>query len=217
MSSPMSGGFNRQGAGLRAGLTLEYPMSLGIYTDYRDAQRAVDYLSDNEFPVENCMIVGTELKQIERVVGRLTWGRVLAGGALSGAWFGVFIGLILSMFESVNVLGVVVSTVIWGTAGLVGSLIGGAIAIGSSLATLLLMRKTAALDPMFVMVAALGGFMGKLIVLLLAVILLRNQPWLEPKALGITLVATVLVTSFLEARASKRSRSQMVVPASEGT
>jgi ATP synthase protein I len=115
------------------------------------------------------------------------------------------------------VLGVVVSTVIWGTAGLNGSLIGGAIAIGSSLATLLLMRKTAALDPMFVMVAALGGFMGKLIVLLLAVILLRNQSWLEPKALGITLVATVLVTSFLEARASKRSRSQMVVPASEGT
>jgi hypothetical protein len=95
-------------------------------------------------------------------------------------------------------------------------LIGGAIAIVSSLATLLLMSKTASLDPMFVMVAALGGFMGKLLVLLLAVILLRNQSWLEPKALGITLVATVLVTSYLEARASKRSRSQMVVPASEG-
>ena len=77
-------------------------------------------------------------------------------------------------------------------------------------------RKTAALDPMFVMVAALGGFMGKLIVLLAAVILLRGQDWLEPKALGITLVATVVVTSILEARASKRSRSQMVVPASEG-
>ncbi|GLY54441.1 hypothetical protein Lesp01_80970 [Lentzea sp. NBRC 102530] len=114
------------------------------------------------------------------------------------------------------VVGVAVSTVIWGTPGLFGSLIGGAIAIVSGLATLLLMRKTAALDPMFVMVAALGGFMGKLIVLLLAVILLRNQSWLEPKALGITLVATVLVTSYLEARASKRSRSQMVVPASEG-
>lgn len=114
------------------------------------------------------------------------------------------------------VLGVAVSTAIWGTAGLFGSLIGGAIAIVSSLATLLLMSKTASLDPMFVMVAALGGFMGKLLVLLLAVILLRNQPWLEPKALGITLVATVLVTSYLEARASKRSRSQMVVPASDG-
>ncbi|MBB2891149.1 general stress protein [Flexivirga oryzae] len=115
MSSPMSGGFGRQpNARLQQGLTLDYPMSLGVYTDYRDAQRAVDYLSDKEFPVENCMIVGTELKQIERVVGRLTWGRVLAGGALSGAWFGAFIGLILSMFDSVNVLSVVLSTVVFG-------------------------------------------------------------------------------------------------------
>lgn len=114
-------------------------------------------------------------------------------------------------------VGVVVSTVIWGTSGLFGSLIGGAIAIGSSLGTLLLMRKTAALDPMFVMIAALGGFMGKLIVLLAVVLLLRGQAWLEPKALGITLAATVVVTSFLEARASRRSRSQMVVPASDGT
>lgn len=115
MTSPMSGGFGRQSVSPRGGLTLEYPMSLGVFTEYADAQRAVDYLSDNEFPVENCMIVGTELKQIERVVGRLTWGRVLAGGALSGAWFGAFIGLILSMFESgVNVLGVVISTVIFG-------------------------------------------------------------------------------------------------------
>lgn len=63
MSSPMSGGFGRQpNARLQQGLTLDYPMSLGVYTDYRDAQRAVDYLSDKEFPVENCMIVGTELK-----------------------------------------------------------------------------------------------------------------------------------------------------------
>ena len=115
------------------------------------------------------------------------------------------------------VLGVVVSAVIWGTEGLSGALIGGGIAIGSSLATLLLMRKTAALDPMFVMIAALGGFMGKLIVLLAVVVLLRGQTWLEPKALGITLAATVVVTSFLEARASKRSRSQMVVPASSGS
>ncbi|SER22118.1 hypothetical protein SAMN05216188_10922 [Lentzea xinjiangensis] len=111
-------------------------------------------------------------------------------------------------------VGVVVSTVIWGTAGLFGSLIGGVIAVGSSFATLLLMRKTAALDPMFVMIAALGGFMGKLIALLGVVILLQGQTWLEPKALGITLAATAVVTSFLEARASRHSRSQMVVPAS---
>ncbi|WP_265447165.1 general stress protein [Flexivirga meconopsidis] len=115
MSSSMSGGFNRPGAALRGGLSLEYPMSLGVYTDYLEAQKAVDYLSDNQFPVQNVMIVGTDLKQIERVVGRLTWGRVIAGGALSGAWFGAFIGLILSLFDNgVNVFAVVISTIIFG-------------------------------------------------------------------------------------------------------
>ena len=78
--------------------SLEYPQSLGVYDKYADAQKAVDYLSDNEFPVQNCLIVGTELRQVERVTGRLTWGRVLMGGAASGAWLGMLIGLLLSIF-----------------------------------------------------------------------------------------------------------------------
>lgn len=110
----MSGGLNRNRKVLPGGLNLEYPMSLGIFGDYLDAQRAVDYLSDSEFPVQNCMIVGTELKQVERVIARLTWGRVLAGGAASGAWFGAFLGLILSMFSNVHVVPAVFSTIIFG-------------------------------------------------------------------------------------------------------
>ena len=90
------------GLGRRAlsgqGLTLDYPMSLGTFEKYDQAQRAVDYLSDHEFPVENCMIVGTELKQVERVTGRLTRGRVAGAGALSGRWMGLFVGLIFSLF-----------------------------------------------------------------------------------------------------------------------
>ncbi len=77
---------------------LEYPQSLGVFDKYVDAQKAVDYLSDNEFPVQNCLIVGTELRQVERVTGRLTWGRVLLAGAASGAWLGLLIGLLLSIF-----------------------------------------------------------------------------------------------------------------------
>ncbi len=79
---------------------LEYPQSLGVYDKYAEAQKAVDFLSDNEFPVENCLIVGTELKQVERVTGRLTWARVLTAGAGSGVWLGLFIGLLLSIFSS---------------------------------------------------------------------------------------------------------------------
>ncbi|WP_068422907.1 general stress protein [Janibacter terrae] len=80
-------------------LGLDYPMSLGTYDSYREAQRAVDYLADNEFPVQDVMIVGTDLKQVERVRGRLTSGKVVLGGVLSGIWIGVFVGLIFAMFE----------------------------------------------------------------------------------------------------------------------
>ena len=79
-------------------LTLDYPLSIGVFATYSEAQRAVDSLSDSGFPVQNCLIVGTDLRQLERVTGRLTWGRVLLGGALSGLWLGLFVGLIFSLF-----------------------------------------------------------------------------------------------------------------------
>src|SRR5690348_9994062 len=79
--------------------SLEYPQSLGVFDKYADAQKAVDFLSDNEFPVQNVLIVGTELKQVERVTGRLTWGRVLTAGAGSGLWFGLFVGIVLTAFS----------------------------------------------------------------------------------------------------------------------
>jgi hypothetical protein len=96
MSLQPKGPGGRQGF---ATLSLEYPMSLGVFEKYEEAQRAVDTLSDNQFPVENCLIVGTDLKQLERVTARLTWGRVALGGVLSGVWLGLFVGLILSLFS----------------------------------------------------------------------------------------------------------------------
>ena len=80
-------------------LRLEYPMSLATYDSYAEAQRTVDFLADKDFPVQDVMIVGTDLKQVERVRGRLTTGKVVVGGLLSGIWIGVFVGLIFAMFE----------------------------------------------------------------------------------------------------------------------
>ena len=70
---------------------------IGSYPTYEAAQRAVDYLSDNQFPVQTVTIVGVDLMQVERVTGRLSWTKVLGGGVLSGAWLGVFIGLVLGL------------------------------------------------------------------------------------------------------------------------
>ena len=110
---------------LKSGLTLEFPQSLGVYDQYEQAQKSVDFLSDHEFPVENCMIVGTELKQVERVTGRLTYNRVAVGGLLSGVWLGLFVGLVLSLFDNQNAFVTILSTALFGAVfGLVWALIG---------------------------------------------------------------------------------------------
>jgi len=72
------------------------------YGTYLEAQRAVDYLSDNHFPVQFVTIVGTGLQMVERVTGRLTYTRMAVAGALSGLWFGLCVGLVLSFFGGTN-------------------------------------------------------------------------------------------------------------------
>jgi hypothetical protein len=73
---------------------------IGSYETYEEAQRAVDYLADQEFAVEDVTIVGVDLMLVERVIGRLSWGRVLGAGAVTGAWFGLFVGLLLALFAA---------------------------------------------------------------------------------------------------------------------
>ena len=72
--------------------------TVASYPSYEEAQAAVDRLSDERFPVENLDIVGSGLRLVERVTGRLTNARAAAAGAASGAWFGLFIGLLVGLF-----------------------------------------------------------------------------------------------------------------------
>jgi hypothetical protein len=89
---------------------------IGSYDTYVEAQRAVDFLSDQEFPVKHVSIVGSDLKMVENVLGRLTRGRAAAAGAASGAWFGLFVGVLLSIFASddTNTFGLILSAVLYG-------------------------------------------------------------------------------------------------------
>src|SRR5829696_8297324 len=70
------------------------------YESYEQAQAAVDYLSDEKFPVENVTIIGSDLRMVETVTGRLTLGRAIAAGAAAGAWWGLFVGLLLGIFSA---------------------------------------------------------------------------------------------------------------------
>jgi hypothetical protein len=70
------------------------------YANYLEAQQAVDTLSDNRFPVQKVAIVGVDLRMVEQVIGRMSWGRAAAGGLMTGAWFGLLLGLFVSFFAS---------------------------------------------------------------------------------------------------------------------
>jgi len=126
---------------------------------------------------------------------------------LAGAMFrGALIPTVVTV-----VLCVVVFGVLYGVPGALGALVGGLVIIASSLATLWLMHRTAALEVHFVMAAALGGFMLKMLVLLGVMILLRDVEILHTNSVAITMVATILVTAGTEARASKRTRTPNVI------
>ncbi|MET0414937.1 MAG: general stress protein [Actinoplanes sp.] len=89
---------------------------VGTFADYGSAQQAVDLLSDQKFPVERTAIIGTDLRLVENVLGRLTTGRAALAGAASGAWFGLFIGLIFGLFSDSSWFGVILVCLLIGAA-----------------------------------------------------------------------------------------------------
>ena len=77
---------------------LEYPQQVGVYNTYDDAQKVVDFLADARVPVENLCIVGTELRSVERVLGRRSWRTVVGQGVQSGVSTGLMITLLMWLF-----------------------------------------------------------------------------------------------------------------------
>lgn len=76
---------------------------IATYGTYQEAQSAVDKLAESEgFPVQSAAIVGNDMKSVERVTGRLSWGRAAGAGAASGLWLGLLFGLVTTIFTPAN-------------------------------------------------------------------------------------------------------------------
>jgi hypothetical protein len=89
--------------------------TIGSYSSYREAERAVDWLSDQGFAVERVTIVGTGLRYVERVAGRVTTGRAALMGAGQGALIGLLFALLFGIFfTGPNFLGLLLYAVIAG-------------------------------------------------------------------------------------------------------
>jgi hypothetical protein len=88
---------------------------LGTYDTYLEAQRIVNRLATADFPVKQLSIVGNDLKTVENITGKLTYGRAALAGAASGAWFGLFLGLLLFLFSPTGEFAIIFA------AGLIGA------------------------------------------------------------------------------------------------
>jgi len=107
--SPFGGRVGRAFPSLPKGETV------ASFETYAEAQAAVDTLAKAEFPLKELAIVGTDLTSVERITGKLTWGRAAGAGALSGAWLGTFLGLLFFIFSPTGTsLGILISAVLMG-------------------------------------------------------------------------------------------------------
>lgn len=107
--SPFGGRMGRTFPALPKGETV------ASFETYPEAQAAVDALAKAEFPVKELAIVGTDLTSVERITGKLTWGRAAGAGAISGAWFGTFLGLLFFIFSPTGTsVGILISAVLLG-------------------------------------------------------------------------------------------------------
>lgn len=117
----------------RRGAQISVPRgeTVGEFDTYAAAQRTVDRLAKADFPVADVAIVGSDLKTVERVTRKLSWNRAALEGALSGAWFGLFLGLLFTFVSP---------TINWGLFG-AAVLIGAAFGMFFRLATYAVARR----------------------------------------------------------------------------
>jgi hypothetical protein len=107
--------------------------AVAAYPTYAQAQAAVEHLVKHDFSVQDVTIVGSDLQMVERVIGRLTAGKLAAAGAASGAWLGLFVGLLMSFFSQVTggiLLLIVVSVAIGAAFGAIMGYLGYSVAKG---------------------------------------------------------------------------------------
>ena len=86
---------NQRRSGLRQmPLTVPQGQVIADFERYQEAVAYVEKLIANDFPPQAIAIVGSDLRTVERVRSRITYGRAALNGIYNGAWFGLAFGLL---------------------------------------------------------------------------------------------------------------------------
>jgi hypothetical protein len=95
---------------------------------------------------------------------------------------------------------VIASAAFWGIDGVLSTLYGLAIVVVNFLLSAWLLSVSGRISAAMMGAAAFFGFLLRLGLIMLAVLAVRNQPWVELVPLGLTLILTHLVLLFWELR-----------------
>jgi hypothetical protein len=66
---------------------------VGKFTEYAEAVAFVEVIINHGFPAGAVAIVGKDLRTVERVRGKMSYGRVALSGAITGSWLGLIVGM----------------------------------------------------------------------------------------------------------------------------
>ena len=116
------------GPGAQIGSPLPQGQLVGNYTSYEAAMVAIDKAVDAGVDPRFLSIVGRDLRSVYRLRHRPSYAAVAGRAALQGAFFGVFIGLLISMMSGGQDLAmtigstVVMGAVIWVLFGVIGEM-----------------------------------------------------------------------------------------------
>ena len=122
----------------------------------------------------------------------------------------------LGLLAVLAVLGIGLGALLAGTAGVWGALIGVGLALlfsGTTVASMLLTSRAPATTMAAVV---MGAWLGKVIVLIVVLALLRDEDFYHRGVLAVVLVAGVVGSALLDLRAVRVGRVPYVTPASEG-
>lgn len=122
---------------------------------------------------------------------------------------------VLVLVAAVTVIGTVLGGVLVGPAGVWGGLVGGAIALLAAAATPVTMLRTAGAPLTTAMAAVVGGWLLKTVVVLIAVVVLRDSEALDHRVFFGVVAAGLLGSVLVDGRAVLRGRVPYVSPAVE--
>ena len=112
----------------------------------------------------------------------------------------------------VTVLGAVLGLLLQGSEGLWGALLGGVVGVVFCLTTVVTMLISEGRSPQFLAMAVLGGWLAKMLVIIVMLAILQDLTFYNRYVLTGTLVAIVLASLAIEMRAAMTARVPVVEP-----